>query len=425
MKCIFTIVAKNYLGLAQLLEASVRQHAPHISFYIFVADEPGTGHQNEPLPVNAYVSKDHLEIEEERWQEMAFKYNLVEFCTAIKPACFQFLFGKKDAEKVIYLDPDTFLFNSPEEIFQQLDTAPIVVTPHILQPQTPFEGNYADYLFLLNGTFNLGFLALKKSSTSENFLNWWNDRLKNDCFFDNDRGTATDQKWINLLPALFPAESYIISRHAGLNVAPWNFHEREVVSQAGTFFVKQRNSEMGKCVPLVFVHFSGYDYSRIGEGQGVHKTGGINLFKDMEPVFTQYAQALLKSRFTQYISLGYSYASYDNGVVVLSLHRRIFRRLLSEGQQFSNPFHSSKNSFYKLLASKNLIDRSTVSADKLTNKSVKNFSSKLGYVHLFFRFVKNIAGVRRYSVLIRFMRRFFSEENQAFLTGQNTNNKLW
>ena len=38
-KCIFTIVAKNYIGLGQILEQSVRNHHNDIDFYIFVADE--------------------------------------------------------------------------------------------------------------------------------------------------------------------------------------------------------------------------------------------------------------------------------------------------------------------------------------------------------------------------------------------------
>ena len=40
--CIFTICAKNYIGLAQALEKSILQYNNNIDFYIVVAD---TGHR--------------------------------------------------------------------------------------------------------------------------------------------------------------------------------------------------------------------------------------------------------------------------------------------------------------------------------------------------------------------------------------------
>jgi hypothetical protein len=37
--CVFTIVAKNYIGLAQILEESLKDKNPDVDFFIFVADE--------------------------------------------------------------------------------------------------------------------------------------------------------------------------------------------------------------------------------------------------------------------------------------------------------------------------------------------------------------------------------------------------
>lgn len=37
--CAFTIVAKNYIGLALILESSIRKYYGDLSFYIIVADE--------------------------------------------------------------------------------------------------------------------------------------------------------------------------------------------------------------------------------------------------------------------------------------------------------------------------------------------------------------------------------------------------
>ncbi len=422
MNAIFTIVAKNYIGLAQVLEASVCKNSD-AEFFVFVADESDESLSTE-LPPNVLIAKNELSIENNLWQQLSFKYNLVEFCTAIKPSCFDYLFTKQRYEKVLYLDPDVFVFSSLNPVFDQLNDADILVTPHILNLQTNFKGNYQDHLFLLNGTFNLGFLGLRKSGTTVAFIEWWHNRLLNFCFFDKEQGTATDQKWMNLLPSFFNSDQLYISHHRGMNIAPWNFHERKVIIQNDDYFVQDRDNETAQIEPLVFVHFSGYDYSQIGTGQVVHKTTEMNAYADYDVVFNAYQQALAKSRFTSYVQLPYSYNTFKNGNTIISLHRRMYRRLLEEGTVYKHPFSTEANSYYHLLSAKGLLTKSKVSADKLTNKSIKNFSTKLGYVNLFFTFIKKIIGINRYSILIRFLRRYFAEENQVFLVDKNAGKKL-
>ena len=423
MNAVFTIVAKNYTGLAQVLEASVRRNSD-ADFFIFVADEwKAAGQFQQALPANVLTAREVLGIGREEWEQMAFKYNLVEFCTAIKAACFQYLFGK-GYDQLLYLDPDVYVFNPLQPVFDQLKEASIVVTPHILNVQTLFKGNYNDYLFLLNGTFNLGFLGLKRSATTDQFLAWWHHRLKEHSFFDNDRGTATDQKWMNLLPALFAPDDFVISRHRGMNVAPWNFHERKIVVEDGVFYVKDRDNDSSSKEPLLFVHFSGYDYSQAGDGQMVHKTTKMTDHADLQPVFEAYGDALAISQFKKYSALTYSYNMFENGVGIISLHRRMYRRLLEENMAYDHPFATGDGTYFEKLESKGLLDHSPVSADKLTNKTVKNFSTKFRYVHLFFIFIKKLIGIRRYSIMIRFFRRYFAEENQAFLVKKEAVKKL-
>jgi hypothetical protein len=422
VNAIFTIVAKNYTGLAQVLEASVRKNS-NADFFIFTADEwNGATLLKQSLPDNVLTAREILGMNADEWEQMAFKYNLVEFCTAIKAACFQYLFTK-GYEKLLYMDPDVYVFNPLQPVFEQLSEKSILVTPHILSAQTPFKGHYDDHLFLLNGTFNLGFIGLKRSITTEKFLQWWHHRLVEHSFFDNDRGTATDQKWMNLLPALFPGDEFIISRYRGMNVAPWNFHERKVEVENGVFYVTSRDDGNFK-EPLLFVHFSGYDYSQVGDGQMIHKTTKIKDYPDLQPVFEAYADALANSQFKTYASLPYSYIMFDNGVGIISLHRRIYRRLLEEKMANDHPFSTAVGTYYEKLESKGLLDHSPISADKLTNKTVKNFNTKFKYVHLFFIFIKKLIGIRRYSIMIRFFRRYFAEENQAFLVNKEAVKKL-
>ena len=130
--CAFTIVAKNYIGLAQILEKSIREYYNDLLFYIIVADEIDNELKKE-LSTNILVAKETLNITPETWENMSFKYNLTEFCTSIKPASFRYLLDNTESEKIIYLDPDIYFYNSIGLIFDMLSDCDILLTPHITQ----------------------------------------------------------------------------------------------------------------------------------------------------------------------------------------------------------------------------------------------------------------------------------------------------
>ena len=417
-KAVFTIVAKNYIGLAEVLGRSVRSKTD-CDFFILVADEIPA---EVSVPSHVLTAREILEYEKDVWEKMAFQYNLVEFCTAIKPAAFRYFFDEKQYDKVIYADPDVFFFESADTIFKELDGHSILLTPHLLKIQPNFKGDYADYLFLSNGTFNLGFIALRKSHSVVAFLEWWYVRLIDQCYFDFEKGMATDQKWINLLPGFFESSELKICFNKGMNVAPWNYHERRIVHLNDKWHVVDRETGDG-VEPLIFVHFSGYDYRSFLKGEPDHKSESKG-YSDYEPIFKEYAEALGSGDFNKYISLKYSYAFFENGSNIISLNRRIFRSLTEDGISYTDPFSTKAGSYYQFCKKAGLIDHSAVSADKITNKQIGGFSTKLKYINLFFSFVKLIMGVSRYSMMIRFFRRYFKEENQAFLLDSKLGKKF-
>ena len=89
-KCSFTIVAKNYIGLGLILEQSLMKfHKSDLDFYIFVADEIDI--EKIQIPENVIPVRNISDYTETEWTDMSFKYDLTEFCTSIKPFCFQYL----------------------------------------------------------------------------------------------------------------------------------------------------------------------------------------------------------------------------------------------------------------------------------------------------------------------------------------------
>ena len=65
---------------------------------------------------------------ESKWYEMAFKYDITEFCTSIKPKTLLYMLSK-GFDKVIYFDPDIMFFSSVAPIFDALDNKPVERVP--------------------------------------------------------------------------------------------------------------------------------------------------------------------------------------------------------------------------------------------------------------------------------------------------------
>ena len=231
-KCVFTIVAKNYIGLAQILMNSVSQYNNDVETCIIVADEYDKSKENSVI-----VAKNFVEIESALWEEMSLKYDLTEFCTAIKPFCFEKLF--ESYSKVIYLDPDILLYDSLQQVWTWLEEKSIALTPHVARAHVKYNGELPENQLLGTGVFNLGFCAMRKDGVSKTIVEWWKERLKDQCFSDVYNYLYTDQHWMDLIPAYFPNDLYVVTE-LGYNVAPWNFFEREIVDKDVKYFVGER-----------------------------------------------------------------------------------------------------------------------------------------------------------------------------------------
>ena len=59
-------------------------------------------------------------------------------------------------------------------------------------------------------------------------LEWWEKRCLKIGFDRPCEGLFVDQLWISLVPLFF--SDVIIMRHKGLNMAPWNLHERAIAA---------------------------------------------------------------------------------------------------------------------------------------------------------------------------------------------------
>lgn len=416
-KCIFTIVAKNYIGLALILEKSIKRFYDDFDFYIVIADEFDQDVNEENLPHNCVIAKKFLQFSEEIWENMSFKYNLTEFCTSIKPACFLELFNTH--EKVIYLDPDILCFSRIDSVFNLLDHYRIVLTPHIIDVPQLGSSDAAETIWLDCGIFNLGFMAAAKSVRTEEILVWWHKRLVEYCFIDTYDSLFTDQKWMNFLPSFLSSDELLITKNKGMNLAPWNFFEREVIgNEVGNYYVKSRNSNSnGDLDLLVFVHYSAYNYNELLEGKiSQHGVNFAKSYNDIDSIINVYTQYLNEHRslFLTYIHKKYSYNYFTNGKDIHLFHRRIFRALSKRGETFDIPF-SAEGRFYKLLERRGAISSQQMPIDKLNKNNLSSIDKKLTIVNWFTRMIFKLLGYRNYILFIRLLRSYSRFESQIHL----------
>jgi hypothetical protein len=200
-QAICTIIAKNYLSFARTLCYSFRAHNPGVPCYVLVIDEwePFIKTEEEPFEL---ISLSDLQISEVI--DMAFRYDITEFSTAVKPYLIAHLFASKGVSRLLYLDPDILVTHSLAGLFDALDKHDYILTPH-LDADYP-DDNYrpSDGDILRCGIFNLGFLGIRQNDTSAAFLKWWQRKLKTKCVDAPAAGYFVDQRFIDLAILLYP-----------------------------------------------------------------------------------------------------------------------------------------------------------------------------------------------------------------------------
>ena len=413
MNCAFTIVAKNYIGLGQILEKSFRRFHEDVDFFIFVVDEFEKAPQY--IPANVIVLRNELGYTDDEWIDMSFKYDLTEFCTSVKPACFQWVFNN-GYEKAMYLDPDIFIFASLDVVYEKLEKYDVALTPQIAGIHVEYTGEHPEWAMNVNGIFNLGFCAIHKTNLSLKVLDWWRLRLKKECFTDRSVGDFTDQKWMDWMPGLLGNNHLYVFQELGMNMAPWNFFERKLFMADGNIMVKFRTDDNEQRKDLLrFMHFAGYDYVKMKEGVIARKRiQNLEDYADLSYATGVYINAIVENKevFDRYINQRYSYSCYENGDMILSFHRRLYHGM-SLKCNVKNPYSVSHGSFYAKIKKRRMIISEKI--DGLTQRNVPNIEKKRRIIAMLFSALYRIVGYKRYVLFVKSLYNYCRPEEHTFL----------
>lgn len=406
--CIFTICAKNYLAQALTLKESVQSKDPGTDFFLFLSDAPSEDIANLEL-----VLLDESWIQ--GWKQMAFKYDVIEFSTAIKPFCFNKLF-RQGYEKVGYLDPDTYVTSPLDYLWDNLEKYSIILTPHVSNLELEYTGAVPEDDILHTGVFNLGFCFMKNNEVGQAIANWWCIRLKDQCYASG--ALFVDQKWMNFIPCFFP-DDLLVCHHFGVNVAVWNLHERELMIKDGEYVIKDYLS--GKIYPLLIFHFSGFDPFNNQLINRRHPQFGVDHFPSFVPIIEEYRSLEYKNGYDKYSKLHYSFNEFEDGSVITRLHRRIYRARI-ECYTDENPFSIDSKYYLDLKGNKLLVKGNP---EDFTKKGMQVESSQKRRVTILFEkmaiLLKNTVGIKRYISFLSFVQQFVQWENQSFFIIKKNN----
>lgn len=419
----FTIVAKNYIGLAQILEDSLNAHNNDTDFFIIVADDFSNKFDKETLSPNILIARDILNISDEKWLDMSFKYDLTEFCTSIKPASFLYFIENTNYEKIIYFDPDIYIYNNLSPIYEILEAQSILLTPHVTNIKDVYNGDLREGNLMGSGVFNLGFCAIKNDKTAKKMITWWHQRLLDKCYIDAYNFFFTDQKWMDFLPCYFTSSELHIAQHLGLNIAPWNFFEREIFIENEEIRVRKReDKEESTNFPVIFVHYSGYNYSAMKNGEVVQNNiTNIKNYEDVKLLTNVYGKAVYDNRatFDSFIKEKYAFGTFENGATITKFHRRIYRSLVDKGMSFENPFSVSDDSLYFILKKKGMLAKSVSNIGKVNRDNLDGMDRKLKMFNVATRLLYKLIGIERYTMMIRLFAPFGRFESQIHLVNSD------
>lgn len=319
---VYTSCSANYLPKALVLNETLKQHNEDSACIVCLCD-----HVQEDIPELSSFDEVWYPQSLDYEDDWIFKHNVMELCTAVKGRALAKLMREYDADLYLYLDPDVCIYGSVEPIHGMLEGASIGLTPHITEPEdTDIGVRLTELSVLEHGTYNLGHLLITKSESSLKFADWWAARLDQFCYDEKEFGLFTDQRWMDLVPALF--DDVAIVKNTTLNLASWNFYQRQVsVDENGDFTVDGQ--------PLISYHFSGTGPTgthRFVRSHFVSDNYALSKIESLyESAIASYGQKRLENR-------TFGYDKFSNGKKITSSIRKLYRNNTDLQMAFSKPF---------------------------------------------------------------------------------------
>jgi hypothetical protein len=334
-----TIISKNYVAYARVLAASFLEHHPGGRFFVLLVDRVD-GAFDPSQELFTLIEVEQLATIPDL-PSFLFKYDIVESNTAVKPYYLEYLFSTYDLDHIVFLDPDILIFQPLDAVAEAIEHYSITLIPHLTEPLED-DGKLPNEMTMLRvGCFNLGFLGLKATPTTQRMLTWWQKRLYEHCRIRFDLGLFVDQRWMDLVLPMF--KDVFILKHRAYGVADWNLPERTITAGPPP----EVNGQ-----PLCFYHFSGIEIDNL-EQISKHQTRyTFDEIGEAADLYHRYRALLIEAGHAESSRWPYAFGSLDNGALIEPSARHAYYELGTERGRFGDPFKSAgEQSFFGWLRS--------------------------------------------------------------------------
>ncbi|KAH8081688.1 glycosyl transferase [Aureococcus anophagefferens] len=317
----FTISAFNNWGVVRPFLTSLLDHNEHL---------PGAHERYPATDLRLESLDDVTKTMAYDARELAFRYDLKCFNTAVKPHVFRMLFGR-GYRSVLYFDPDIHFYADFDEVALLLRKRTFVLTPHETR-ETPDDGEWqTDLQIMRAGVYNYGFLGLSNAypDVLDHYLAWWAETLRYQGGVDLEAGLHFDQNWAVFVPSFYPEKTYKVLVDPRYNAAYWNLHYRG----AEIAYTSDSDVTYGGGAPLVFFHFSGVstdviNFDAISPHQTRYSLGDL---PNLRPLLASYAAAVADSAYYREHSR-YGLDAFDNGAPAPFWARDLYAPLSFKGR---------------------------------------------------------------------------------------------
>lgn len=236
-----TYFDSNYLPQGVALLESLRRHDPSGVLWVLALDERAERLLGQlALPGLRCIPLDKLLMKDLELARVRHGRSRREFIFTVTPCWIGTLLNDNpEIERVAYVDADMWFFGAPAAAWLELGDSSVLVVPHRYPPWHDDAPSY--------GTFNVGWLVFRNDSRALACLDRWRKQCLSSCALEGDKGAFGDQKYLDDWPKLL-GSGLAISRHPGVNLAPWNWSGFECrVSSCGVQVAGH---------PLLLFHFA-------------------------------------------------------------------------------------------------------------------------------------------------------------------------
>jgi hypothetical protein len=327
-----TIVARRHIPLARVLAQSFASWHPDIPFFVLISD--GRSLDQCSSDVFTALCLEDMEMVDRR--SMSFAYECQPLTYALTPFLLQHLL-EDGFQSVVFLKQESLVTNRLTSVLRALESASVVVTPHLVSPlDLDSDGAAREVNILLSGSYNAGCVGVSNSPQAHSFIDWWKDRTTDECIHDVAHGNHFEQRWLDLAPGYF--DELKILRDPTVNVGHWNMTERAIELVGETLTVDGQ--------PCELIRFSGFDPEQPRRASVYSDRIDLEAAGFLAHLFSDYANKCLDAGWREALNIDYAHSEFQNGVPIPSIVREIFRALEDPMSRFGDPFSTSGTDNY-------------------------------------------------------------------------------